>query len=500
MGSKTKGYLENKELICLYSADLNPVMVDHVPSIEVNFPDGRLITGSINDVVKIFKSEYHLTPAKMQRLREVFDGWFRFQLDHGNVEDRNRSPIFIQDGIVKCLYNVDKMSVEDILRHLRDFYEHAKDPHHYAETMAWTIFAPLHYEIKTRATRLIQAPLIFTAGPSRTGKTSHGDLFIGHGFAQSRDEYFLPYNRVKTPYALMWNLSLSNMPRLIDEVPADFYVKNAANLKAYCQTGIFGDRGRGDPGVIQYLGMCSFITTTNDALRRDDDLALSNRNLIQYFTIKALSIQNKDKWKALYAALPEGFLFALFDIIFGGMAFEDIVRDVENFESSHDWIKYVLEKINMLCAWYGIDEFPNLEISEIPESDNASEIAEAFISEWNRIEHGKEWFTDESGANIMKTNYRSPLDGEIKIDERTDIEGGKPVIMWVINFTGTAFKMLNKNRNLNAPYKTATEFLNNIANDSNVKVENQGKQKMVRINHELANCFQISMKAKNEGE
>ena len=486
LGSKTKGSLENKDLICLFSADLKPVQIDHIPSIEVNFPDGRFITGSINDVVKIFKSEYHLTPAKMQRLREVFDAWFRFQLEHGNVEDRNRSPIFVKDGIVRCFYDVETMSIEDILRAIRDFLPHAKIPRHFQESLSWALFAPLHYEIKTHASRLIQAPNVFTSGASGAGKTSNGDLLLGHGFAQSRDQYYFSFNRVKTLYSLTWNLSLTNLPCLIDDVPADFFIKNAENLKSYCQTGIFGDRGKGDPGVNQYRGMRSMITTTNDSQRIDDDLALSNRNLLEYFSVQALTVKNRNEWKKLYSTLPEGFMFALFDLIFGGLNIEDIVRDVENFESSHDWIDYVLNKINMLCDWFGVDEFPELTISERPETDNATEIAEAFISEWGRIQRGKDDYTDKDRTTMIKTNYRSLIDGELRVDEYED--------KWTIYFTGASYKLLNQVRRLNLPYKTASEFINNISPDSAVEVENEGRLKNIRIISQSVKCFVISLR------
>ncbi|MHB8560236.1 MAG: hypothetical protein ACYDAP_03610 [Thermoplasmataceae archaeon] len=478
--------IKHPDVVCLFSGDLKPIMIDHVPSIEVNFPDGRLITGSVNEIVKIFKSEYHLTPAKMQRLREVFDAWFRFQLDHSNVEDRNRSPIFIQDGIVRCSYDVDKMSFEDSIRAIREFLPHAKVPRHFQESLSWALFAPLHYEMKTRATRLIQAPNVFTSGASGAGKTSNGDLLLGHGFAQSRDQYYFSFNRVKTLYSLTWNLSLSNLPCLIDDVPADFFIKNAENLKSYCQTGIFGDRGKGDPGVNQYRGMRSFITTTNDSQRIDDDIALSNRNLLEYFTVQALTIKNRNEWKKLYSTLPEGFMFALFDVIFGGMAIENIVQDAENFESSHDWIRYVLEKINMLCAWYGIDEFPELTTSERPETDNASEIAEAFVSEWGRIQRGKDDIPDMDGKTMVKTNYRSLVDGELRVDDYED--------KWMIYFTGASYKLLNQVRRLNLPYKTASEFLNNISPNSAVKAENEGRLKNIWIVSQSVKCFSISLR------
>lgn len=486
LGSNSKGSLENIELICIFSAELKPVQIDHVPSIEIIFPDGRLITGSINEIVKIFKSEYHLTPAKMQKLREVFDAWYRFQLGHGNVEDRNRSPIFVTDGIVRCSYNVGKMSIEDILRAIRDFLPHAKVPRHFQESSSWALFAPLHYEIKTRASRLIQAPNVFTSGASGAGKTSNADLLLGHGFAQSRDQYYFSFNRVKTLYSLTWNLSLSNLPCLIDDIPTDFFIKNAENLKSYCQTGIFGDRGKGDPGVNQYRGMRSIITTTNDSQRIDDDIALSNRNLLEYFSVQALTVKNRNEWKKLYSTLPEGFMFALFDVIFGGMNIDDIVRDAENFESSHDWIKYVMDKINMLCKWFGIAEFPDLETSERPESDNATEIAEAFISEWGRIQRGKEDFPDMDGKTMIKTNYRSLIDGELRVDEYED--------KWTIYFTGASYKLLNQVRRLNLPYKTASEFLNNISPDSAVKVENEGRLKNIWIVSQSVKCFSISLR------
>jgi len=481
-----KKAVENSEVICVFEGDLKPVSIGGKPSIVITWPDGQTHTGSINETVGVFKAEFHLTSSKMQKLREVFDAWFRFHMERGNVEERNSSPIFVRDGAVKCSYDISKMSVENILGLLRGFLEHAKSAVHFEETLLWTVLAPLHYELKTRAKRLIQAPNVFMDGVSRAGKTSLGDLFLGRGFDQSREQYYFSYNRIKTLFTLTRSLSQANLPCLIDDVPAHFFVDNAENLKSYCQTGVWGERGRGDQGTTQYWGMRSIITTTNDALRIDDDIALSNRNILLHSDVKALRINNRTEWKTLYSALPAGFLFTLFEVIFGGRKIDELVKDVEDFETSKDWIVYMLRKINIICDWFGIPKFPELSAMETPQTDNATEIAEAFVYEWLRIQRGLEDYQDQDGVEMRRTNYRSLLDGELKVEETE--------FSFIIHFTGGAYKLLNQIRRLNMPYRTATEFISNVSPDSQVKVENNGYLKNIRIAQESVKCFTISLK------
>jgi hypothetical protein len=44
------------------------------------------------------------------------------------------------------------------------------------------------------------------------------------------------------------------------------------------------------------------------------------------------------------------------------------------------------------------------------------------------------------------------------------------------------------------PYRTATEFISNVSPDSQVKVENNGYLKNIRIAQESVKCFTISLK------
>jgi len=87
---------------------------------------------------------------------------------------------------------------------------------------------------------------------------------------------------------------------------------------------------------------------------------------------------------------------------------------------------------------------------------------------------------------MRRTNYRSLLDGELKVEETES--------SFIIHFTGGAYKLLNQIRRLNMPYRTATEFISNVSPDSQVKVENNGYLKNIRIAQESVKCFTISLK------
>ncbi len=480
---------EDVETIFVFAGLLEPTDIDGVPffTVTLGYDTEPAQLTTLPETVDSLRKLFHLTPSKSQKLTEILTGWYQHLRTHELIRKIAGSPISVKDGIIKQSYDVSKMNVENILRKIRKFMPMATAPDHLRDTMAWALMAPLHYDLKVRAPRLIQAPNVFKDGKTKGGKTSEADLVVGHGYARDRDDYFLPYNRVATLYSLTWNLSLSNLPVVIDEAPADWFTIHANNFKSYCETGHFADRGKGQPGVHVYRGKASFITTSNEEVPADASLALTLRNLIQRYEPMTSTRRNPTEWAALYEALPRGFMFALFDAIFGGVSFQQVMNDVLKFQTPTDWLNYVIRKLNTLCDRFGIPQF---EISK-PKSinrdggDNALEIAQAFIAEWHRIQSGNNSYNDRDGVVIQKQRYNSYIAGEFQVKEletRT-----------FIDFTPGAFKALVARQHLNMPYKTASNFISNISPDSLVRVENDGKLHTVRIEDQTPKAFTISL-------
>jgi hypothetical protein len=178
-------------------------------------------------------------------------------------------------------------------------------------------------------------------------------------------------------------------------------------------------------------------------------------------------------------------MFALFDVVFDGIPFRQIMDDVLKFQSPTDWVNYVVGKLNMLCDWFGIPQFELSKPKNVNrDGDNAQEIAQAFIAEWHRVKDSESSYTDRDGVVIQKQRYASYIAGEFQIKESPD--------RTFIDFTSGAFKTLVARQHLNMPYKTASNFVSNISPDSNVKVEYGGRPHTIRIGDQRVAAFTIS--------
>ncbi|MEM3846457.1 MAG: hypothetical protein QXU98_12245, partial [Candidatus Parvarchaeota archaeon] len=328
----------------------------------------------------------------------------------------------------------------------------------------------------------VLTPSIIMTGKTKGGKTSLGRLFIGHGFAQLQDNYLYPYNRTYTRFSLMKHLSETNLPAVFDDVPTSWIFLHKEDLKAYSGTNHWGDRGRGDQTLVEYLGERSFLVTINDEFRIDDDLALALRLIILRFDERERRRMDLNAWLQFFNSLPEGFMFPLINAILGGTDISRLVEDAEKFEKAEDWVNYALNLLNTQCEKYQIEKFPLYEATNNESSHltNAMEIAQAFIAEHDRIKNSEEESTEDDGDGgeilIKKVKYRSKIEGEFKVEEKEEKIGNKMMWRKYIFFTGSAYKTLIMTQGLKSPFSNAANFLNNIASDDNgVRVEYGGK-------------------------
>ena len=427
------------------------------------------------DFFTLMRQELSIPSMTMQKLKEVINAYVHSCVTEGKAPFFRSSPIYVENGIVKVDYP-DIGDIDVTLEALRDFHDNASNPLAFRTVFAWCLLAPLHDELKNAAgVKRIQTPQIFMAGKTQGGKTPLGDFFIGQGYDVKRDLYFFPYQTVRTTFTLMKHLSETNLPALFDDLPGDWFFSHADDLKAYVQFGHFGDRGRSDQTVQEYHGKRSFIGTVNSSIRVDDDLAAGMRVIFLRFSEMNRLRKNLTAWNGLIDRLPYGFLYGLFKTLFEGYPIDTIVKDVQNFQKPADWINYTLGKVNILCRGFGLDEFPLYKDEDTAGDDNAMEVAQAFISEWNRIERNTgNYFDGTADMTVRSMKYRSPIEGDFIVDW----EGNRRYIY----FTPGAFKSIVSKTNLKLPYKTAADFLNNVAGlEDGVKVENEGKLKAKKI-------------------
>ena len=429
------------------------------------------------DFYSLVKQELSVPAPTMQKVKEVLNSWVQRTIENGEAADYRSSPIYVEDGIIRVDFpRVGDLG--DILARLRNFHDKASHPVAYRTVMAWALLAPLHDEIKKHAdvSRRVQTPQIMMAGKTQGGKTPLGDFFIGKGFKMPKDGYFFPYQTVRTTFTLMKHLGETNIPALFDDLPSDWLNQHKDDLKAYVQTGHFGDRGKSDQSVQAYRGRRSFIGTVNSSIRIDDDLAASMRIIVLRFTEQNRQRKNLPEWNNLIDGVPEGFMLEIFRVLFEGQKISDIARDAEKFQTPANWIDYILGKLNMLSQWYGIPEWSLFKEDGSDDQDsNAMEIAQSFLSEFERIRRNTEDTYDRvTDQSVKAVKYRSQIEGDFTVEWHA--------MRNFIYFTPGAFKTLTSRLNLHIPYRTAADFLNNIhSTDNGVRVENEGQLKSKKI-------------------
>jgi len=465
-----------------------------IPGIEFQTPWEEMKL-SIADFLTFARSMYSLTTAQVQSLKLVLDAFVTEEDNNGNVEDFLTSPINVFNDIIKV--DFPNGNVAEILKKLRDFYNIVTNPRAYLLSLGWSIIAPFHFDLKSRAKGIVQAPLVVFTGRTKAGKTALASFFVGQGFNQSRDSYFYTYETIRTNFTFMKHMAETKLPAVLDDVPSSFNFVHKDALKAYVQTGHFGDRGKGDQTLTQYKGARSFIETLNEDIMLDEDLAFNNRIIQEKYTKDSAEKKDLVAWNDFTSSLPSGFIISIIKELFDGQNINDILKEVETFDNGIQWINLGLNKLNILCNKYGISPFPNYDkTSEKDFNTYAVEIAQAFVAEDQRIKTSEEEHEESDGdggeRTVTKVRYRSKIEGEFKIESKQNSDN-KTWRKWIY-FTGGAFKTLTTSQYLKVPYRNATEFLNNIeSSDDGVRVEFDGKLISKKIGDMPLKVFCISI-------
>jgi len=495
-GNDSSNEKESVRDIFRFNGFLGPVLrIDQkIPGIKFQTPWEEMKL-SIGDFLTFARSVYSLNTSQVQFLKLVLDALVTVENTNGNVEEFLTSSINVFDGIIKI--DFPGGDVAQILKTLRDFYNKVTNQRAYLLSLGWSTIAPFHLELKEKAKGIIQPPLVVFTGRTTGGKTALASFFVGQGFNQPKDCYFYAYETIRTNFTFMKHMAETNLPAVLDDVPSSFNFAHKDALKAYVQTGHFGDRGKGDQTLTQYKGARSFIETLNEDIVLDEDLALNNRIIIEKF-----SKINEDKkdltlWNEFTNSIPPGFMIYVVKELFNNRNINEILGEAEKFENGLEWINYGIDRLNTLCDKYGILIFPKYEKpAERNFNTYATEIAQVFIAENQRIKTSEEEHEESDGdggeRTVTKVRYRSKVEGEFKIESKQNPDD-KTWRKWIY-FTGGAFKTLTNGQYLKVPYRNATEFLNNIeSSDDGVRVEFDGKLISKKIGDMPLKVFCISI-------
>ena len=214
---------------------LGPVLrIDQkIPGIKFQIPWDEYKL-SVGDFLTFARTTYSLNTAQVQSLKMVLDTLVMEENDNGNVEDFLTSPINVFNDMIQV--DFPDLNNAESLKKLRDFYEVTTNRRAYLLTLGWSVLAPLHYALKSRATGLIQAPLLIFTGRTKGGKTALASFFVGQGFNQPKDAYFYGSEAIRTNFTFMKHMSETNLPAVLDDVPASFIVRRVTFYTINCLT------------------------------------------------------------------------------------------------------------------------------------------------------------------------------------------------------------------------------------------------------------------------
>ena len=427
-----------------------------------------------------------LSPGEKKKLITTLNFMVQNFKDSGNYEEVSLSHVEISNSIINIKYS--EQNNAEILKNLRSFYDKAPNQEAYQVSLGFLITSPIHYNLKKQSRAVIQVPSVIFTGPTQTTKTSMISFLIGTGFDMpDRSDYLYEYERIRTQASFNNHLTESNIPLILDDTNPEWLYSKEEQFKGYGQSAVFASRGnRSGVGVVEFYGYRSLFITMNDHYRVDHSLATSNRFIIVKYGLENKIRKNQIEWNKFKQALPQGFILSLMKELFEGVKIDDLLKSIEEFNNSADWINYGLGLLNTLCRKYYVPEFPSFHQANNFDVDSyAYEVAESFISENEKIQTSIQGRTVGSEYIQMQT-YRSPIENQFSVEDKDE--------RIFIYFTSGAYKLINQQRSLKLPYSTAADFINNIkSSEEGVRVDNNGQSIMKRINKNLKHCYIISI-------
>lgn len=429
----------------------------------------------IDDAINYIIQHYGVAPRNKQRLISILRSFaLQYSKDAPYIP---LSPVSVKDGRISIEFDTSKIPIEETLKQLHDFMNIASNPEAFLATFSWSLLAPFHYYVKTFSELTVYVPNLILSGKTKGGKTSLTDVFILKGYnALDKDEkgnFQYHLQDVTTTFTLMNSLKASNLPAIFDEIGMNFFNYHKESIKGYSSSVRFGQRGTSSQNTNKYTGIRSFVATMNDPFDLSSDLALSGRLVVVPFDERNTRRQRRDEFIKFYDFIPKGFMFAILKHLFQGKPIKELTGELEKCDTPNKWVSMGITFINKLCAQLEIPEFPEYESVETKTQTMAFEIAASLASEYER------------GSSNQYHN--SPIWGEVLVENKGKMNDSRQFIY----FTGGAFRTIM--RKFNNHFKTASEYMNNIPIDDDVKVENGGKTITKRIENDVKHAYVVSI-------
>ncbi len=383
------------------------------------------------------------------------------------------SPIYVENGLIKIGYDIRKIDLAKNLRLLRNFYPLATHPRAFLSALAYNLIAPLAYEIRMRSPPGYLFPIRISFGRTGGAKTSMDSIFVRTGYDQSKEDSMLTNEQVATAFTFAKNMGSSSLPILINDVSPDWLDKVSTVLKNSSENPIANERGNPDQSSTRRRMKRALNVTSNEILIPSDDAAKHRRYIMEEYTADHEKRQNPEAFSNFMHELDKGFMFPIFEAIFGDKKMDEIIEELVKCRDSVAFVNHLLVKINELNAKFTVDPYLTYTQDESTVNDSFSELAEYFMDQWKRLHS-----TDDYGRPVAP--YPEISTSELDIDDL----GDGIYNLW---FTGASYKIANAR--LKLPHKTASSLFANYVRNRNVEIFAKGKNH--RFNGISASAFAL---------
>ena len=444
---------EHKRLLLSAPLTIDRVVkTDHGTEIDYTFA-GIERRATIKDLVSQVSVDMRSTRDANKSLSELLYKYEQENISKGNF-DIQHDPIFIdEEDLIRVGYDSTGIDVKDTLALLRDFYPRSANPHAFLSALGFNLIAPLAYHIRIRAPVGYLFPIRVSYGHTEGGKTSMDSIFVLKGYDQDKDAGLLTDEQVATPFTFEKNMGDSTLPVIINDVEADWLSRVSTVLKNSSENPTAGDRGNPDQTITRRRMKRALNITSNEVVSPSDDAAKNRRYILEEYTEEHVKRRNPAAFQKFIDALPDGFMFALFQEVFDGVLIDNIIKDLLRTEDTCGFVNFSINLINRICAKYRIEPFPAYKANLNDGPDSFTELAEWLQSQWYRLRN-----VDENGKPLAP--YPDIDRSEIDVDE-TD----SATIFW---FTGAAYKIAQKK--LNLPHKTVTALFSNYVENRRIQI------------------------------
>ncbi len=440
--------------VARYAGEDTPYLVHSIDGVEE--------AEAIDQFVSKAKAKRNISTREAKLLREVLDAYVVDEVAKGSTITLYRDPVYLDDANIVRVHNSTNLSLSESLRILTTAYNNVKAKPIFVMAIGWAVLAPLHFEIKKRAKKLVNVPLLAIWGRTDDGKTRLATDVIVKGFGQKMSSSFYGLNQVKTLFTITDILSSSALPAIFDDVKRSFFEVNAEELKTYVTSAEFGRRGTKNLSVKSYSGRRSFVATSNENLCLLNDIALSRRIIaMQYLDSWRM---DPEEWMEIENKLADGWLLPILTSVLDGKKFDEILNYVYTFTSPQDWVNWGIDQINKLLKRENLGELPLFNYDEVKTVSSNEDWGQVFFDEL---------LAENFRITQLEPNSHSELRGTFIVDD----DPAKPYIKACFQ-TNAYIKIAKK---LGIPYRNVSDFLNNIPRSSAVQPLNDGKPKSIWV-------------------